>query len=47
MTSQYEPPEVITYGDIRVITQQGGSSRTDVPIGTPVDADTPISDVAS
>lgn len=47
MKDQYEPPEVVKYGDVRVITRQGGSSRTDVPIGTPVDADTPISDVAS
>ena len=32
----YTTPELIVHGDVEIITQQGGSSATDVPIGTAV-----------
>jgi hypothetical protein len=31
----YSAPELTVHGDVEVITQQGGASLTDVPIGTP------------
>ena len=31
----YSAPELTIHGDVEVITQQGGASLTDVPIGTP------------
>jgi hypothetical protein len=32
----YSTPQLITHGDVEVITQAGGSSFVDVPLGTPV-----------
>jgi len=40
----YSKPELVNYGDIQSITQQGGISVTDVPLGTPT---TPPGDVTS
>jgi hypothetical protein len=31
----YARPELIVHGNIETITQSGGGSKTDVPIGTP------------
>lgn len=33
---QYAPPLLVRHGDVDEITQKGGFSFTDVPIGTPV-----------
>jgi hypothetical protein len=35
----YVKPELTVHGNVETITQQGGGSRTDVPIGTPVPGD--------
>jgi hypothetical protein len=32
----YSTPQLTTHGDVEVITQAGGSSFVDVPLGTPV-----------
>lgn len=42
---KYNAPELTSHGDIDEVTQKGGETTTDVPIGTPVDGD--ISNVAS
>ena len=42
---RYSAPELTCHGDIDEVTQKGGETTTDVPIGTPVDGD--ISNVAS
>ena len=42
---KYSAPELTCHGDIDEVTQKGGSTTTDVPIGTPVDGD--IGNVAS
>jgi len=42
----YIAPQLTIHGDVEKITQKGGSSRTDVPAGTPVGPDG-ISSVAS
>lgn len=41
----YVSPRLVDQGNIDDLTRRGGSSVTDVPIGTPVDDD--ISNVAS
>ena len=42
----YTRPQLTTYGNVENLTQQGGASSTDVPLGTPVGPDG-ISSVAS
>ena len=42
---KYVVPELTDHGDIGEVTQKGGSTTTDVPMGTPVDGD--IGNVAS
>ncbi len=43
----YEKPELKVHGDLREITKHGGGNQTDVPLGTVVDDDATINDVAS
>jgi len=31
----YSTPQLITHGDVEVITQAGGTNFVDVPLGTP------------
>jgi hypothetical protein len=33
---RYTTPQLKVYGKLEEITQQGGNSQTDVPLGTPV-----------
>ncbi|NCJ08142.1 hypothetical protein GS597_16835 [Synechococcales cyanobacterium C] len=42
----YAKPFLTIHGDVEVLTQQGGVSQTDVPLGTPVGPDG-ITSVAS
>lgn len=35
----YMSPELTIYGDVEKLTEQGGSTAIDVPIGTPVPGD--------
>lgn len=46
MKKTYNAPKLTVHGDVEVLTQQGGSTQTDVPLGTPVGPDG-ISTVAS
>jgi hypothetical protein len=46
MKKSYARPKLSVHGDIARITLQGGSSRTDVPMGTPV-GPSGVSSVAS
>lgn len=32
---EYISPELVVYGNIEKLTEQGGTEATDVPIGTP------------
>jgi hypothetical protein len=34
----YARPELIVHGNIETITQSGGGSKVDVPIGTPANS---------
>ena len=38
---RYSAPKLTSHGDINEVTQQGGHSAVDVPIGTPNDATGP------
>ncbi|MBE9041277.1 hypothetical protein IQ235_10845 [Oscillatoriales cyanobacterium LEGE 11467] len=42
----YTRPELTAYGNVENLTQKGGASSTDVPVGTPVGPDG-ITSVAS
>ena len=42
---RYSAPKLVLHGDVDELTKRGGSSMTDMPIGTPIDDD--ISNVAS
>ena len=44
--NNYATPTLTVYGNVENLTQQGGASSTDVPLGTPVGPDG-ISSVAS
>ena len=44
--NNYAAPTLTVYGNVENLTQQGGASSTDVPLGTPVGPDG-ISSVAS
>lgn len=41
----YTTPQLIVHGRVEELTQQGGASSVDMPIGTPVNGN--ISNVAS
>ena len=43
---RYTTPQLSVYGKLEEITQQGGRTQTDVPIGSPIGPDG-ISSVAS
>lgn len=43
---QYTTPKLTVHGNVERITQQGGSTATDVPFGTPV-VDGNVASVAS
>jgi len=47
MKKTYVAPELIVHGDVERITQQGGISSTDVPLGTPTNPPGDITSVAS
>jgi hypothetical protein len=40
MKKPYNAPKLTVHGNVEVLTQQGGVSFIDVPIGTPADGDT-------
>ena len=42
---RYTKPLLLSHGDVDSVTQRGGESFVDMPIGTPVDGD--IANVAS
>ena len=46
MKKAYNAPKLTVHGNVEAITQQGGASSTDVPLGSPVGPDG-ISSVAS
>jgi len=35
----YMSPELTVYGDVEKLTEQGGVTSIDVPVGTPADGD--------